>query len=131
MRILEDKSLATPIASDRIKMVVPTVAAAQAGDATNCGADTITRNGEKVANIPGSHIIFEQAKGAVAPTKGRAFDRIGLEVVNLEAFSKKLEANGVKFENPYRKAANMNAAFAVLEDPWGTLIELSEGLASK
>lgn len=53
-----------------------------------------------VTNIPGSSIIFEQAKGLVAPTKGRAFDRIGLE------------------------------AFEVFQDPFGTLIEMSEGLSA-
>lgn len=83
-----------------------------------------------VANIPGSSIVFEQAKGPVAPTKGRAFDRIGLEVVGLEAFAKKLEDAGIKFDSPYRKAAAMNAAFAVFQDPFGTLIEMSEGLSA-
>lgn len=131
VRIKEDKSLKTPIASDRIKMVVPNVAEAQAWYAKYFGADIVTLNGEKVANIPGSNILFEQASGPVAPTPGRAFDRIGLEVVNLEAFCKKLEEAGIKFDNPYRKAGNMNAAFAVFQDPYGTLIELSEGLSTK
>jgi hypothetical protein len=66
----------------------------------------------------------------VAPTKGRAFDRIGLEVVGLVAFAKKLEDAGIKFDSPYRKANGMNAAFAVFQDPFGTLIELSEGLSA-
>lgn len=131
VRIIEDKSLKTPIAADRIKMVVPNVAEAQAWYAKHFGADSVTLNGEKVANIPGSHILFGQASGPVAPSRGRAFDRIGLEVVNLEAFCKKLEEAGIKFENPYRKAGNMNAAFAVFQDPYGTLIELSEGLSTK
>ncbi len=44
-----------------------------------------------VADIPGSSILFEQAKGPMAPSNGRAFDRIGLEVVGLDAMVKKLE----------------------------------------
>src|SRR5215472_1512070 len=130
VRITEDKSLATPIAADTIKMVVPNVAEAQAWYAKYMGAEMVKRGGEMVANIPGSSIVFEQAKGPVAPTKGRAFDRIGLEVVGLEAFSKKLEDAGIKFDSPYRKANGMNAAFAVFQDPFGTLIELSEGLSA-
>jgi catechol 2,3-dioxygenase-like lactoylglutathione lyase family enzyme len=130
VRITEDRSLAVPISADVIKMVVPNVAEAQAWYAKNLGAELVKHGNEMVANIPGSSIIFEQAKGSVAPTKGRAFDRIGLEVVGLEAFAKKLEDAGVKFENPYRKAAAMNAAFAVFQDPFGTLIELSEGLSA-
>jgi catechol 2,3-dioxygenase-like lactoylglutathione lyase family enzyme len=130
VRITEDKSLATPIASDTIKMVVPNVKEAQEWYAKYMGAEMVKHGKEMVANIPGHRIIFEQAKGAVAPTKGRAYDRIGLEVVNLEAFVKKLEEGGIKFDNPYRgKNAKMNAGFAVFQDPFGTLIELSEGLS--
>jgi catechol 2,3-dioxygenase-like lactoylglutathione lyase family enzyme len=130
VRITEDKSLATPIRADVIKMVVPNVAEAQAWYAKYFGAEIVQRGGEMVANIPGSSILFEQAKGPVAPTKGRAFDRIGLEVVGLEAFAKKLEDAGIKFDSPYRKANGMNAAFAVFQDPFGTLIEMSEGLSA-
>jgi len=130
VRITEDKALAAPIAADTIKMVVPNVAEAQAWYAKNLGAEMVKRGGETVANIPGSSILFQEAKGPVAPTKGRAFDRIGLEVVGLEAFAKKLEDAGVKFDSPYRKAAGMDAAFAVFQDPYGTLIELSEGLSA-
>ncbi len=128
VRVKEDKSLATPVASDTIKMMVPNVAEAKAWYAKNFGAEMVRHNGEMVADIPGSNLLFEQAKGAVAPTMGRAFDRIGLEVVGLEAFCKKLEANGVKLNNEYRKTEAMNAAFVVLQDPYGTLIEMSEGL---
>jgi catechol 2,3-dioxygenase-like lactoylglutathione lyase family enzyme len=130
VRITEDKSLAAPIAADSIKMVVPNVAEAQAWYAKYLGAEMRKRGGEMVADIPGSSILFEQAKGPVAPTKGRAFDRIGLEVVGLEAFAKKLEDAGIKFDSPYRKSPAMNAAFAVFQDPFGTLIEMSEGLSA-
>jgi len=130
VRVTEDKSLSTPIAADTIKMVVPNVAEAQAWYAKYMGAEMVKRGAEMVADIPGSSILFEQAKGTVAPTKGRAFDRIGLEVVGLEAFAKKLEDAGIKFDSPYRKANGMNAAFAVFQDPFGTLIEMSEGLSA-
>jgi catechol 2,3-dioxygenase-like lactoylglutathione lyase family enzyme len=130
VRVTEDKSLAAPIAADTIKMVVPNVAEAQAWYAKYMGAEMVKRGGEMVANIPGSSIVFEQAKGPVAPSKGRAFDRIGLEVVGLEAFSKKLEDACIKFDSPYRKSEPMNAAFAVFQDPFGTLIEMSEGLSA-
>jgi catechol 2,3-dioxygenase-like lactoylglutathione lyase family enzyme len=130
VRITEDPSLTVPIAADTIKMVVPNVAEAQAWYAKYFGAEIVKHGNEMVANIPGSSILFEQAKGPVAPSKGRAFDRIGLEVVGLEAFAKRLEGAGIKFDSPYRKANGMNAAFAVFQDPFGTLIEMSEGLAA-
>ncbi len=131
VRITEDKSLAAPIAADTIKMMVPNVAEAQAWYAKYFGAGMVKRGGEMVADIPGSNILFEQAKGPVAPTRGRAFDRIGLEVVGLDAFVKKVEDAGIKLDSPYRgKNAAMNAGFAVFQDPYGTLIEMSEGLSA-
>jgi len=41
----------------------------------------------------------------------------------------KLEAAGVKTEAPIRKAGNGKTSIAFLTDPWGTYIELTEGLA--
>jgi catechol 2,3-dioxygenase-like lactoylglutathione lyase family enzyme len=129
VRITEDKALTSAIASETVKMVVSNVAEAQAWYAKHFGAELVKRGNETVANIPGTNLLITQGTGA--PSKGRAFDRIGLEVVGLEAFCKKLEAAGVKFDSPYRAAPQMNAAFAVLQDPFGTLVELSEGLATK
>jgi catechol 2,3-dioxygenase-like lactoylglutathione lyase family enzyme len=131
VRLKEDKSLAVPIAADVIKMVVPNVAEAQAWYAKYFGAEMVKHGNEMVANIPGSSIVFEQAKGPVAPTRGRAFDRIGLEIVGLDAMVKKLEEGGIKLDSPYTgKNAAMNAGFAVFQDPFGTLIEMSEGLSA-
>jgi len=49
-------------------------------------------------------------------------------VRDLEAFCKKLEASGVKFETPYRKLPQLGLAVAFFTDPWGTRVELTEGL---
>jgi Glyoxalase/Bleomycin resistance protein/Dioxygenase superfamily len=49
-------------------------------------------------------------------------------VRNLEAFCRKLEAAGVKFDVPYRKMPNLGLALAFLTDPSGVYIELTEGL---
>ncbi len=64
----------------------------------------------------------------LAPTKGRALDHIGLEVKNLEAFCKNLEAKGVKFDGAYSKKRHKSFASAELTDPFGVSIELTEGL---
>jgi len=45
----------------------------------------------------------------------------------LEAFCKRLQTMGVKFDAPYRKNPD-GVATATLTDPWGTFIELTEGL---
>jgi catechol 2,3-dioxygenase-like lactoylglutathione lyase family enzyme len=66
------------------------------------------------------------------PTAGRVVDHVGFEVKNLEAFCKALEAKGIKLARPYNKktAAMNNIATAVIVDPWGVSIELTEGLAA-
>ena len=61
-------------------------------------------------------------------TQGRALDHIGFEVKNLEAFTKKLESQGIKLTSPYRQVAALGISIAFITDPWGTYIELTEGL---
>ncbi|HLK17824.1 MAG TPA: VOC family protein, partial [Bryobacteraceae bacterium] len=80
------------------------------------------------ADLPGTNLSFTPNDAPQAPTKGRVLDHIGFEVQNLEAFTKKLEAAGVKFDVPYRKIPALNLSLAFLTDPWGTYIELTEGL---
>jgi catechol 2,3-dioxygenase-like lactoylglutathione lyase family enzyme len=64
------------------------------------------------------------------PTAGRVVDHVGFEVKNLEAFCKELEAKGIKLARPYTKntAAMNGIATAMVIDPWGVSIELTEGL---
>ena len=62
-------------------------------------------------------------------TAGRAVDHVGFEVRGLEAFVKKLEAKGIRLTSPYGRDPVMNGVGrATLVDPWGTSIELTEGL---
>ena len=64
-----------------------------------------------------------------APTAGRIYDHVGYEVRGLEAFSKDLEAKGIKLTRPYRKDPAMNnVGTAAMVDPWGVSVELTEGL---
>ena len=63
-------------------------------------------------------------------TAGRAVDHVGFEVRGgLEAFVKKLDAKGIKPTTPYRRnPALNNLGTATFTDPWGMVIELTEGL---
>lgn len=64
----------------------------------------------------------------MAGTQGRSLDHIGLEVDDLEAFCKKLEAQGITIDRLYRRIDELNLAVAFFTDPFGTYIELTEGL---
>lgn len=61
-------------------------------------------------------------------TRGRAVDHVGFEVRNLEAFLKELEGKGITIDVPYRKIDALNLGIAFITDPYGTYIELTEGL---
>jgi hypothetical protein len=79
-------------------------------------------------DLPGINMNFSGSPQALAPLKGRRLDHIGFEIANLEAFCKKLAASGVKLDVPYTKQPT-GIASAFLTDPWGTYIELTEGLS--
>ncbi len=80
------------------------------------------------ADLPGVILNFTPSPEPVAGTQGRAVDHIGFEVKNLEAFTKKLAADGIKLDRPYTRVAALDIAIAFITDPWGTYIELTEGL---
>ena len=80
------------------------------------------------ATLPGVGLNFSPSKETTVPTAGRALDHIGFEVKNLPEFLKKLESQGIKPTVTYRRNEALNIAIAFIVDPWGTNIELSEGL---
>jgi catechol 2,3-dioxygenase-like lactoylglutathione lyase family enzyme len=85
------------------------------------------------ADLPGvgymlNFFHWEPAEDLVG-TSGRAVDHVGFEVKNLEEFCEQLAAKGIPLTAPYRKVPELNnIGTAVLTDPWGTSIELTEGL---
>lgn len=78
------------------------------------------------ADLPGINLNFSGGRQS-APMKGRTLEHIGFEVRGLEGFCRRLQSMGVTFDAPYRKGAD-GIATATLTDPWGTVIELTEGL---
>jgi catechol 2,3-dioxygenase-like lactoylglutathione lyase family enzyme len=128
LHVTEDKALASPIAMDLVKMDVPNVAEAQAWYAKNFGAKLVKHGNDMVGDIPGSYLLFTEAKGTPTTTRGHGLTHLGFEVQGLEAFCKKLEGEGLKLDMTYRKTGSMGVCFAT--DPWGTYLELNEGFAT-
>ena len=79
------------------------------------------------SGLPGVVLNFSKATQVVG-TKGRAVDHIGFEVRNLEAFTKRLAEMGIALDVPYRSVPALGISIAFITDPWGTSIELTEGL---
>ena len=129
LEIIEDTSLSTPVAMHHIHLWVQDPLAAQAWYVKNFGAVAGKRNQFETANVPGAEITFAKQEKAQAPTKGRSIDHIGFEVKNIDEFVKRLETAGVPIETQIRNSANASKLrIAYVMDPWGTYIELTQGL---
>jgi catechol 2,3-dioxygenase-like lactoylglutathione lyase family enzyme/predicted enzyme related to lactoylglutathione lyase len=85
----------------------------------------------EAGDMPGVNLSFGGSNTPTQGTKGRSLDHIGFDVSNLEAFVASLEAKGIKIEAPVRQIPNSNLKVAFLTDPYGTYIELTEGLEPK
>ena len=82
-----------------------------------------------ITNFAGGNVTFNPATKNLVPSKGRSIDHAGFEVKNLDAAVKRLEAQGIKLDEPVRQVPNTNIKVAFLTDPWGVRIELTENLA--
>lgn len=127
----EDPSISEPVVFHHIHLMTTDPAALQAWYVKTFGAEATTRRNLPAAKLPGGEVDFLKAKDAPAPTKGRTLDHIGFEIKDLQAFCKKLDADGVKFDVPYRDAPALGLKIAFIIDPVGTRIELTQGLAGR
>jgi hypothetical protein len=96
IEILEDKTQTMPIRHEHVHFSLPEaeIPKAQAWYAKTFGGKAGTRNNASVVDIPGGQLRFAKADAAQAPTKGRVLDYIGFDVKDLQAFVKKVGAEG-------------------------------------
>jgi catechol 2,3-dioxygenase-like lactoylglutathione lyase family enzyme len=133
VEFVEMKGQAAPIASHHIHFFGPDQNAMRAWYMKVFGAaEAASANPAAFvsASLPGLGMNFSPSQAAVAGTRGRALGHIGFEVQNLEAFTTRLEAQGMTLDVPYREVPAIGIAIAFITDPWGTYIELTEGLAA-
>ncbi len=81
--------------------------------------------------FPGPELDFLTGRTGRVPNDGRAIDRIGLEVQGLERLLARLEGEGATIEVPLQERSGLGVKRAVIVDPVGTRIELTEGLARR
>jgi catechol 2,3-dioxygenase-like lactoylglutathione lyase family enzyme len=130
VELVEVKTQRTPVALHHIHYYTPQVDQMKAWYVQHFGAKGGMRGAFQAADLPGVNLTFSPAPEGVAPTKGRSLDHVGYEVKDLEAFCRKLEAAGVKFDRPYSKNAALGLGLAFFTDPFGTYVELTEGLGA-
>jgi catechol 2,3-dioxygenase-like lactoylglutathione lyase family enzyme len=123
-----NRPLTTPVAFHHVHLYLPGDAhlEAKAWYARMFGGVPGKRSQYDAVDLPGINFNFSGGRMA-APMKGRTLAHLGLEVRNLQAFCRRLESMGVTFDVPFQKGPD-GVSFARLTDPWGTAIELTEGL---
>jgi len=126
MEILEDKTQTVPIRNEHIHLSLTEaeIPKAQAWYAKTFGGKAGTRNNAPVVDLPGVQIRFAKANAKQAPTLGRVLDHIGFDVKDHPAFVKKLEADGIKLDQPARTNPQGGNTTTYITDPWGTRIEI-------
>ena len=131
IEIYENKSIRTPLQMHHIHLFVSNPVEAQKWYVQHFGAIAGKRAQYETANVPGTEITLAKTETPLAPTKGRSVDHIGFEVTNIEGFVAKLQASGIKTDAAVRNSANASGLRIVyITDPWGTEIEITEGLAT-
>jgi catechol 2,3-dioxygenase-like lactoylglutathione lyase family enzyme len=124
-----NRPLTQPIAFHHIHLYLPdgAVASAKAWYARVFGGVPGKRSNYEAVDLPGINLNLSVGPRPVVATAGRMLDHIGFEIVDLPAFCRRLEGMGITLETPYTKRPDGTGS-AFLVDPWGTRIELTEGL---
>jgi catechol 2,3-dioxygenase-like lactoylglutathione lyase family enzyme len=131
VELVESRSQTVPVALHHVHFFGTQPAEMQAWYAKVFGAAARPGGGQFVsATLPGVQLNFSSSTEPVVGTAGRSIDHIGFEVKNLEAFTKQLQAAGIQLSVSYRQVPKSDMWIAFITDPWGTSIELSEGLAN-
>jgi catechol 2,3-dioxygenase-like lactoylglutathione lyase family enzyme len=126
IEILEDKTQPMPIRNEHIHLSVTEaeIPRAQAWYAKTFGGKMGTRNNAPVVDLPGVQLRFARADAKQAPTRGRVLDHVGFDVKDHAAFVKKLEAEGIKLDEPVRTNPTTGNVITYITDPWGTRVEI-------
>ena len=127
VEFVEDRRQAESIALHHIHFAGP-VDEMKAWYVKTFNATPGMRGSFQAADLPGVNLTYSPSPETPAGTQGRSLDHIGFEVENLEAFCRQLEAQGVTFDRPYGEVEDLKLGYAFFTDPFGTYIELTEGL---
>jgi len=129
VELQEDQALATEISGYHIHYFTPQYQQLLDWYTEVFALETRPRGSiASTTNVPGMNLSFGNADSERLPTRGRAIDHIGFELVDLKSFCKQLEAKGIKFDVPYREIPSLGLKVAFFTDPSGVYIELTEGL---
>jgi catechol 2,3-dioxygenase-like lactoylglutathione lyase family enzyme len=133
-----DPTLQVPVKMGHIHLYPQDVPAMKAWYAKTLGgvsarcAPAGAPDGADCVEVPGVSLALSQGETKLEPTAGRSLDHIGFEVKDLPGFLKRMEAEGANITQGLTASnfvSTMRVAF--ITDPWGTKMEITEGLAPK
>ena len=128
VELVENRSQTIPITFHHVHFLTPQVDESKAWYVKTFNAVPGMRGSFQAADVPGANLTFSSSNTPLEGTRGRSLDHIGFEVQNLEAFCKQLEEQGITFDLPYTMIERLGVAIAYVTDPFGTYVELTEGL---
>jgi catechol 2,3-dioxygenase-like lactoylglutathione lyase family enzyme len=126
----EDPALPVPIAHHHVHFATHQLEQMREWYGQALGAQLGMRGRFPAADIPGANLSWNRAEKPTLPTHGRTLEGIGFEVQDLDATSRKLESAGARLERRPDLHNSLRIRHAVLTDPWGTRIHLTQGLAA-
>jgi hypothetical protein len=129
VEFIENRAMTGLIAMHHIHFAAPDdVGEMRAWYVKTLGATASRRGRFETADLPGVNLTFSPSPVPVVGTRGRALDHLGFEVKNLEAFTGQLSAGGVTMKKSHAGGPASGISSVLITDPWGTDIELTEGL---
>ena len=128
VELVENRAQTIPITLHHIHFATQQVDEMKAWYVRTFNAAPGMRGAFQAADLPGVNLTYSSSEETLLGTQSRSLDHIGFEVDGLEAFCRALEAQGVVFDRPYREIEARGIAIAFFTDPFGTYIELTEGL---
>ena len=128
VELVENPTLTVPIAIHHVHFFNPAQQPMRDWYAAMFGASPGSRGKFLTAELPGVSLTVSASQQPVVGTRGRVIDHIGFNVSRLDELTRKLQSAGARLQasDPRLDAAGVRSAFVT--DPWGTSLELTEGL---
>ncbi len=126
VEFIEIRRQESPIRVHHIHFLTPDVARMKAWYVDVLGAVPGKRGNFEAADLPEINLTYSPSPVAVIGTRGRALDHLGFEVANLDGICRRLESLGIAFDGPVVRGDGVSTACTT--DPWGTAVELTEGM---
>jgi catechol 2,3-dioxygenase-like lactoylglutathione lyase family enzyme len=129
MELVEDPSIAAPVVSHHLHYFLADPIPVKEWYVRHLMVKPGMRGPYEAGDVPGMNLSFAPLRaGPTVAIKGRVMDHVSFDVTNLREYCRRLEEDGIKFDSPYKKDSELGIWTVMFTDPWGTFIELTEGL---